>query len=89
MDHTETSVPRNAIRHSCGKHWTGLSRSHCPDCHETFNSESAADRHRKGSFADGSRRCVPPAEARLVAAEHSWGLCWQMPGSDMRFGGAS
>jgi hypothetical protein len=89
MDHTMTGIPRNAIFHNCGKRWTGLSRSHCPACHETFNSESAADKHRKGSVVDGNRRCIPPTEAGLVAVQQPWGLCWQTPGSDARFGGAA
>lgn len=34
----------------CGKSWTGPTRAHCGACHETFNSESLADKHRKGPF---------------------------------------
>ncbi|MFI5687856.1 hypothetical protein [Streptomyces sp. NPDC051636] len=68
----------------CGKTWTGLRRAHCPACHETFNSDSAADKHRVGKFGD-DRRCLPPTEAGLVATEQPWGTCWQAPGSDLRF----
>lgn len=68
----------------CGKQWTGLRRAHCPACHETFNSDSAAEKHRRG--APGiDRRCLPPAEAGLVAVEQTWGICWQAPGSDERW----
>lgn len=89
MTHPQASAPpKNAIYCSCGRHWTGLRRAHCAAdrCHETFNSDSAAEAHRKGSFADGTRRCIAPAEAGLVAVEHPWGLCWQKPGSDERWG---
>lgn len=82
---------RSTISCSCGARWTGLRRAHCAaaGCHATFNSDSAAAMHRKGSFADGTRRCIPPADAGLVSVEQPWGLCWQKPGSDRRFGGES
>lgn len=63
---------------ACGKTWTGLRRAHCPACHETFNSDSAAEKHRRGTPGP-DRRCVPPAEAGLVAVEQPWGTCWQTP----------
>lgn len=91
MTHTDSPTPiRGSISCSCGALWTGLRRAHCAaaDCHQTFNSDSAAAMHRKGSFTDRTRRCIPPAEAGLVSVEHLWGLCWQKPGSDTRFGGA-
>jgi hypothetical protein len=69
---------------ACGKSWTGLRRSHCPVCHETFNSDSAADKHRTGKPGI-DRRCVDPATVGLVAVEQPWGTCWQAPGSDFRF----
>lgn len=69
---------------ACGKTWTGANRSHCPACCETFNSETAADKHRKGTFGI-DRHCVPPAEVGLIAVEHPWGLCWQTPRSDDRW----
>lgn len=34
----------------CGETWTGITRAHCAACHRTFNSESLADKHRKGPF---------------------------------------
>ncbi|MFD7705623.1 hypothetical protein [Streptomyces sp. NPDC059786] len=56
-------------------------------CHETFNSDSAAEKHRVGKPGI-DRRCLPPAEAGLVAVEQPWGTCWQTPGSDLRFASA-
>ena len=69
---------------ACGKTWTGVTRSHCPACHETFNSEYAAEKHRAGKPGI-DRRCLPPAEAGLIASEQPWGQCWQTPGSDSRW----
>lgn len=69
---------------ACGKTWTGLRRAHCPACHETFNSDSAAEKHRIGKPGI-DRRCTDPASVGLIAAEQPWGLCWQAPGSDLRF----
>lgn len=68
----------------CGKTWTGLRRAHCPACHETFNSDSAAEKHRTGK-PGVDRRCADPATVGLVAVEQPWGTCWQAPGSDLRF----
>lgn len=68
------------VHPQCGKTWSGLRREHCPACHETFNSTFAGDKHRKGEPAPG-RRCVHPADAGLVPVEHSWGICWQTPGT--------
>ena len=65
----------------CGKQWTGLRRAHCPACHETFNSDSAAEKHRRGT-PGMDRRCITPADAGLVPTEQPWGTCWQTPGSD-------
>lgn len=69
----------------CGKTWTGLRRAHCPSCHITFNSDSAAEKHRVGKPGI-DRRCVDPAAVGLVPVEQPWGTCWQAPGSDLRFG---
>lgn len=71
---------------ACGQSWTGLRRSHCPadGCHRTFNSDSAAERHRVGK-PGVDRRCVDPASVGLIAVEQPWGTCWQAPGSDLRF----
>ena len=64
--------------------WTGLRRAHCPVCHETFNSDSAADKHRAGKFGI-DRHCISPQDAGLVAVEQLWGVCWQAPDSGRRF----
>lgn len=69
---------------ACGKTWTGLRRAHCPSCHETFNSDSAAEKHRVGR-PGVDRRCVDPATVGLIAVRQPWGECWQAPGSDLRF----
>lgn len=83
-----TPERRTMITHGeCGKTWTGLRRSHCPSCHETFNSETAAEAHRRGRFGT-DRRCIPPADAGLVPVRHPWGVCWQLPGGDPRFADA-
>lgn len=63
---------------ACGKSWTGVSRAHCPVCHETFNSDYAAEKHRTGKYG-GDRRCLSPADAGLVGVEQPWGMCWQTP----------
>lgn len=63
---------------SCGKSWTGSSRAHCAACCETFIGNTAADKHRTGSFGI-DRRCLPPAEAGLIAISHPWGICWHIP----------
>jgi hypothetical protein len=87
MNNTETPVTlRGAITHGeCGKTWTGLRRAHCPVCHETFNSDSAAEMHRRGKPGI-DRHCVHPSKAKLVPVEQPWGVCWQKPGTDYRFG---
>lgn len=48
------------IHGACGKQWTGANRSHCPACHETFNRDSGAEAHRKGTHG-GTRHCVAPS----------------------------
>lgn len=85
QDAPET-VRRDLISHpKCGRSWSGLTRSHCPVCCETFSCDSAADRHRKGSFGV-DRRCVDPATVGLVAVEKPWGRMWQNPGPAGGFG---
>lgn len=79
---TDTDTPKRGpalISHSCGRSWTGLNRAHCPACHETFNSDGAAERHRSGPH--GARVCLPPSSVGLVASREPWGLCWKRPGS--------
>lgn len=61
---------------NCGKAWTGVRRSHCPVCHESFNSDSVGDRHRVGDHNDGTRRCLTPTEMNAhglyVNASGAW-----------------
>lgn len=72
-------IPVNAIVHgACGQWWTGLSRAHCPACHHTFSSDSAANKHRVGKHGV-DRRCVDPATVGLVATEKPYGLLWSHP----------
>ena len=49
--------------HSCGARWGGAGRCHCAGCHETFSSDSAWTRHRRGLA------CRDPRDAGLVAAD--------------------
>ncbi len=76
------------VHGQCGKTWTGLRREHCAGCHETFNSTTAGDRHRRGG------RCLDPGAPRpegagLFPVEHPWGICWQTspPGAYIPGGG--
>ena len=67
-------IPKNAIVHgACGRWWTGVERSHCGGCHETFTGLTAFERHRKGL------RCNPPTEVGLVAREKPYGTLWGQP----------
>ena len=62
--------------HSCGARWGGAGRSHCAGCHETFSSDSAWTRHRRGLA------CRDPRDAGLVAADNPHGgVIWQRPGT--------
>lgn len=76
-------LPANAITHTCGAWWTGLSRAHCAadGCHRTFSCDSAADKHRIGSYGV-DRRCADPATVGLVAREMPFGVMWGWPSSD-------
>jgi hypothetical protein len=79
-------LPKGAIRHGeCGRWWTGINRAHCAadGCHRTFSGDSAAEKHRVGSFgSDGDRRCVDPATVGLVARDMPYGVLWGWPGPD-------
>ena len=70
----------SVITHSCGAKWTGKTRAHCAGCHETFSSDSAFDKHRKGL------RCHTPESVGLVAREGAHGTIWGHPGTDPRRG---
>lgn len=77
-----TDIPLNAIVHpACGQWWTGNSRAHCPACHKTFSTDSAADKHRIGKFGV-DRRCVDPATVGLKPAAKPYGVLWQHPGPE-------
>lgn len=40
-----------------------MRREHCGDCHQTFNSQYAGDKHRMGDWSDKNpRRCLDEAE---------------------------
>lgn len=80
-----TDTPKNAVWHGeCGQWWLGVNRSHCSACHLTFTGESAADKHRVGSFGlDGDRRCLHPTEVGLEAREKPGGwTLWGEPLGD-------
>jgi hypothetical protein len=88
MTHPHTAdnhpLPPTAIRHgSCGQWWTGTNRSHCPACHRTFSGDSAAEKHRAGSFGPGGdRRCLDPATIGLIARQMPYGALWGWPAPD-------
>lgn len=52
-----------ATHGKCGKSWTGMNRSHCGACHETFNSEYLFNKHRSGPYdPPGLRKCASHEE---------------------------
>jgi hypothetical protein len=76
---TAPVLPPAAITHpACGNWWTGLTRAHCPACHRTFSSDSAADKHRTGKF-EADRHCADPATVGLVARDKPFGTLWGWP----------
>ena len=79
----EAPRPANAIPCSCGAWWTGLGRSHCAaaGCHRTFSCDSAADKHRIGTFGT-DRRCAHPTDVGLVARSKPYGDLWGWPSSE-------
>ncbi len=52
----------------CGRVWTGHGACHCGECHRTFSSLSAFDKHRI-AFA-----CAEPATRGLIDRAGTWGL---------------
>lgn len=52
----------NIVHPKCGKSWTGLKAEHCSVCCETFTGTVAGDKHRVGSFDEGTRRCLTAPE---------------------------
>lgn len=55
----------------CGSEWTGLTRSHCPACHRTFNRDGGAERHRTGRHGI-DRRCQDPATLDYTERDGIW-----------------
>ena len=82
---TEKAKTAGSVQpHSCGKcdkRWSGYNTSHCSSCHETFTGLSAFDRHRTGSHAAGTRKCLPPADVGLAQVNRSY-PCWGTEGDD-------
>ncbi|MGY4869789.1 FDXHR family putative zinc-binding protein [Mycolicibacterium elephantis] len=62
----------------CSAQFSGLKTAHCSACHETFSTVSAFDKHRAGSYAADTRRCLPPTSVGLVSANRSY-PCWGYP----------
>lgn len=63
---------------SCGKGWGGLKTAHCLNCHHTFTTVSAFDKHRTGGHANDTRHCVDPELVGLVSADRAY-QCWGWP----------
>ncbi len=64
------------IRHgACGKGWSGITRGHCGQCHETF-SAGAFDPHQR--IHGGVITCSTDG---LEAREEPWGTLWILPDS--------
>ncbi|HZP49658.1 hypothetical protein [Actinocrinis sp.] len=76
-------IPAEAIRHSCGQWWTGTRVAHCGsvNCHRTFSSTTAFDRHQRNK-PDGGVECLNPATVGLVPVEKPYGVLWSWPASD-------
>lgn len=56
------------------------SRAHCRSCHRTFSRDSVFDMHRRGSFRDGSRRCLTLAEMTKKGLHLGKDAIWYGPG---------
>ena len=48
----------------------------CGACGEYFNSTYGFDQHRIGTYGDGSRRCLSPAELRAKGWSHNARGLW-------------
>ena len=59
----------------CAQRWGGIKTSHCSACHTTFSGITAFDKHRTGSHANDTRRCLTPEEAGLVRLSRRY-ECW-------------
>lgn len=73
-------LPAGAVTHRCGAWWTGNRTSHCAaaDCHRTFSSITAFDRHHR-NLPGGGVECIDPAAVGLVAVEKPFGILWSCP----------
>jgi len=83
---TETVKPvQLGVRttHSCGAWWTGTRVSHCgaTQCHRTFSSTTAFDRHQRNR-PEGGVECLDPAGVGLVPVAKPYGVLWSWPASD-------
>lgn len=58
----------------CRCKWTGLRRSHCSGCHQSFNSVGAFDRHRTKDF-----KCLDPLDIGLELNNEGY---WREPMSE-------
>jgi hypothetical protein len=70
-------VPAEAIRHGCGRWWTGARVAHCGGCHAHFSGTTAFDQHQRGT--QPGTLCRDPAEVGLVAAAKPYGVLWSWP----------
>lgn len=72
--------PPGANTHACGAWWTGSRTSHCAgaNCHRTFSSITAFDRHQRNR-PSGGVECVDPASVGLVAVRKPYGVLWSLP----------
>lgn len=61
-------------------------RNHCCACHEFFNSDSAFDKHRIGSFDNDQdpRRCRTPEEMLEIGMGVNYGGYWVTELDDRR-----
>ena len=59
----------------CGKSWGGYRSSHCTVCHESFSSDAAGDKHRRGEYPNG-RVCDTSKFAYDAKRD-----VWKLPGT--------
>lgn len=65
----------------CVIRWSGLNAAHCPRCHRTFSSHSAADMHDgKLNTETGYRPCLFPGDKGMVLRGRAAGVdVWTVP----------
>lgn len=80
VDPARAPLPAGAVTHQCGAWWTGNRTSHCgaENCHRTFSSITAFDRHQRNT-PGGGVECLDPATVGLVAVEKPFGILWSCP----------